>query len=115
MAAKEMAALASNWGKGEASMPMRIRTILVVIGLLATSALAALGHIAPGDQNVDRKVKAFLDSRRGEWHDLNVSDNDGKILYDLVIKNGYKRVLDIGRSPGQSGIWLAWALSKTVG
>ncbi len=96
-------------------MPKRIRIILVVSGLLAASALSALGLVTPGGQDVDQKVKAFLDSRRGQWHDLNVSDNDGKILYDLVLKNGYKRVLDIGTSTGHSAIWLAWALSKTGG
>jgi predicted O-methyltransferase YrrM len=41
---------------------------------------------------------------------LNVSANDGKILYDLVIKNGSKRALEIGTSTGHSGIWIAWAL-----
>lgn len=114
-AAKDWPSGLSNWGEGEASMPMRIGIILVVFGLLAASALSALGPITPGDQDVDRKVKAFLDSRRGQWHDLNVSDNDGKILYDLVLKNGYKRALDIGTSTGHSAIWLAWALSKTGG
>ncbi len=96
-------------------MPMRIRLILVVPALLAVSALAALDLAAPGAQDLDQKVRAFLDSRRGQWHDLNVSDNDGKILHDLVLKNGYKRALDIGTSTGHSAIWMAWALSKTGG
>jgi predicted O-methyltransferase YrrM len=94
---------------------MRVRLILVVSAFLTVSALADLGLAAPGGQALDQKVSAFLDSRRGQWHDLNVSDNDGKILYDLVLKNGYKRVLDIGTSTGHSAIWMAWALSKTGG
>jgi predicted O-methyltransferase YrrM len=87
---------------------------VVVSFLLLVSALAAFGaDLRP--QDLDQRVKAFLDSRRGQWRDLNVSANDGKILYDLVLKNGYKRALEIGTSTGHSGIWIAWALSKTGG
>ena len=96
-------------------MPMRIRLILIVSSLLVVTALAAFAPVTPGAQDLDQKVKAFLDSRRGQWQDLNVSANDGKILYDLVLKNNYKRALDIGTSTGHSGIWIAWALSKTGG
>jgi predicted O-methyltransferase YrrM len=46
---------------------------------------------------------------------MNVSETDGKILYDLIIKNNYKKALEIGTSTGHSGIWIAWALSKTGG
>jgi predicted O-methyltransferase YrrM len=63
----------------------------------------------------DEKVGAFLDSRRGTWMDMNVPESDGKLLYSLVIKNQYKRALEIGTSTGHSAIWIAWALSKTGG
>lgn len=63
----------------------------------------------------DEKVKKFLDSRAGRWHDLNVPSSDGKLLYDLIIKGKYTRALEIGTSTGHSGIWIAWALSKTGG
>lgn len=96
-------------------MPMRIRLIFIVSSLLAVTALAAFDPVTPGAQDLDQKVRAFLDSRLGQWQDLNVSANDGKILYDLVLKNNYKRALDIGTSTGHSGIWIAWALSKTGG
>jgi predicted O-methyltransferase YrrM len=96
-------------------MPTRIRHVLIVSSLIAVAALAAFDTVAPGAQDLDRKVKAFLDSRSGQWQDLNVSANDGKILYDLVLKNGYKRALEIGTSTGHSAVWMAWALSKTGG
>ena len=64
---------------------------------------------------LDEKVRTFLESRRGTWRDLNVPASDGKILYDLIIKNNYKKALEIGTSTGHSGIWIAWALSKTGG
>jgi len=96
-------------------MPKRTRLIFIVSSLLAVTALAAFDPVTPGAQDLDRKVKAFLDSRSGQWQDLNVSANDGKILYDLVLKNSYKRALEIGTSTGHSAVWIAWALSKTGG
>lgn len=47
--------------------------------------------------------------------DMNVPESDGKLLYDLVIKNRYTKALEIGTSTGHSAIWIAWALSKTGG
>ena len=41
--------------------------------------------------------------------------SDGKLLYDIIVKNKYKRAVEIGTSTGHSGIWIAWALSKTGG
>ena len=64
---------------------------------------------------LDKKVEAFLNENRGKWHDLNVPFSDGKLLHDLIIKNNYKQALEIGTSTGHSGIWIAWALSKTGG
>ena len=64
---------------------------------------------------LDKKVQAFLDNNKGKWHDLNVPASDGKLLYDLIIKGGYTRALEIGTSTGRSGVWIAWALSKTGG
>jgi len=67
------------------------------------------------NQGIDVKVKKFLGSQRYKWKDMNVPESDGKVLYDLVIKNNYKKALEIGTSTGHSGIWIAWALSKTGG
>ena len=57
----------------------------------------------------------FLENRKGSWHDWNIPYADGKVLYDLVLKNNYKKALEIGTSTGLSTIWIAWALSKTGG
>jgi len=67
------------------------------------------------DQSLDEKVRNFLDSHRNSWRDMNISETDGEILYDIIIKNNYKKALEIGTSTGHSGIWIAWALSKTGG
>jgi len=67
------------------------------------------------DKALDEKVRMFLESRKGTWHDWNVPYSDGKILYDLIVKNRYKKAIEIGTSTGLSAIWIAWALSKTGG
>jgi len=70
----------------------------------------------PGkNKNLDEKVGKFLESHRDQWVDWNVSEVDGKVLYDLIIRNNYTKALDIGTSTGHSAIWIAWALSKTGG
>jgi predicted O-methyltransferase YrrM len=64
---------------------------------------------------LDEKVRMFLENRKGTWHDWNIPYSDGEILYDLVLKNEYKKAIEIGTSTGLSAIWIAWALSKTGG
>ena len=82
---------------------------------LAVLFLFAVLSAKENNQTLDTKVQAFLDSHAGEWHDMNVPASDGKLLFDLIIKGNYTRALEIGTSTGHSGIWIAWALSKTGG
>jgi predicted O-methyltransferase YrrM len=65
--------------------------------------------------NLDEKVRKFLYEHSREWYDMNIPTVDGQLLYDIIIKNNYKNALEIGTSTGHSGIWIAWALSKTGG
>jgi caffeoyl-CoA O-methyltransferase len=93
-------------------------TVLGTAGLLFLLLTAAGAAQPAGGQagpDLDRKVQAFLDAHAGEWQDMNVSEADGRILYDLIVRNKYTRALEIGTSTGHSGIWIAWALSKTGG
>lgn len=50
--------------------------------------------------------------RPGRW---NVPAIDGRLLYDIIKKNGYQRVLEIGTSNGYSGLWMGFALKETGG
>jgi caffeoyl-CoA O-methyltransferase len=95
---------------------------LAVVALLFSAVAAgALGcgeasHAqGTGSSPLDTQVRAFLDRHRGTWRDLNVPESDGRLLYDLIVKNRFTRALEIGTSTGHSGIWIAWALSKTGG
>ena len=64
---------------------------------------------------IDKQVKSFLESKKGAWRYWNVPFEDGKVLYDIIIEEGYTSGLEIGTSTGHSTIWMAWAMSKTGG
>lgn len=66
-------------------------------------------------RDLDTKVKQFLESKAYGWRDMNVPKSDGQLLYDIIVKNNYTSAVEIGTSTGHSGIWIAWALSKTGG
>ena len=89
-----------------------INFIFLFVNLLSNPVLS---QETEGLHNLDEKVKRFLKSYKGRWVDLNVPESDGKVLYDLIIKNNYQKALEIGTSTGRSAIWIAWALSKTGG
>jgi len=97
-------------------MKRRLRTFVLMAVLLLLPAIASSQQPAPyAVAELDRKVNAFLERRRGTWQDLNVPDIDGRVLHNLVLKHRYTRALEIGTSTGHSGVWLAWALAKTGG
>ncbi len=91
---------------------------LVCVGMLAValcvsafSSSRSVADTAPSDAAI-RKV---LDSHRSSYGGMNVPEADAQALYDIVIQNKYKNALEIGTSNGYSGLWIAWALSKTGG
>ena len=90
--------------------------ILIITCLISFSAtiIAPAGQ-AHGASGLDAQVSGFLNSSKSSWSYWNVPYQDGKILYDLVLKGTFKNILEIGTSSGHSTIWLAWAASKTGG
>ncbi len=90
-------------------------TALCLLCAAMLSSMTVKGQSPAGDPQLDEKVKKFMADNEGKWHNLNVPGSDGKLLYDIIIKNNYKSALEIGTSTGYSGIWIAWALSKTGG
>ncbi len=92
----------------------KISAYPVLTLLLAIWAVSCFSQ--QNDQSsIDKKVKAFLEIHSRQWYDMNVPASDGKLLYDLILENNYTNALEIGTSTGHSGIWMAWALSKTGG
>jgi len=97
---------------------MKRKRIGLIFSLLITAAIIPQQVKAQSmkeDPALNEKVKTFLSDHTGQWHDMNVPTSDAKLLYDLIIKGNYKSALEIGTSTGFSGIYIAWALSKTGG
>jgi predicted O-methyltransferase YrrM len=97
---------------------MKIKNlILLIILLIVNGAYSSTVKSQTLKENpaLDEKVKKFLADNSRQWYDMNVPSVDGQLLYDIIINNKYKAALEIGTSTGHSGIWIAWALSKTGG
>jgi caffeoyl-CoA O-methyltransferase len=47
--------------------------------------------------------------------EMNIPCRDGRFLYDLILKKGFKRGLEIGTYNGYSTLWIALALETTGG
>jgi predicted O-methyltransferase YrrM len=97
-------------------MSKKIRiAILSVLSCMIFLSAPGVSQVSEKEKEIDRKVKIFLDDWKYKWRDMNIPEVDGQIMYDLIIKNGYTKALEVGTSTGRSAIWIAWALSKTGG
>lgn len=96
---------------------MTKRRFINAISLTLVAVSLSFSSSAQNGANaaLDEKVKKFLNENSGRWYDMNVPTSDGQLLYDIIVKNNYKTALEIGTSTGHSGVWIAWALSKTGG
>jgi caffeoyl-CoA O-methyltransferase len=88
---------------------------LGILILLVGTVISVYAQKNGTTKELDATVEKFLNENRRNWHDWNVSYKDGKALFNLIVKNNYRRALEIGTSTGHSSIWMAWALSKTGG
>lgn len=104
------------------------RTLLAMAGLaglslLATAAMAQPpGDAAPSlqkpalpkDDGEKRILDAIEAAQKGQRY-ANVSNADGRLLWQLTEALGAKRVIELGTSTGESGLWFALALRRTGG
>jgi predicted O-methyltransferase YrrM len=86
-----------------------------LLSVLLFLFISSIAQYPPIETKLDKKVQAFLETNANEWRDMNVPISDGKILYDIIVENNYKKAVEIGTSTGHSAVWIAWALSKTGG
>ena len=63
----------------------------------------------------EEKILATLKAMWGKERFLNVSPLDGRLLRQLTEAVGAQRVIELGTSTGESGLWLALALQSTGG
>jgi predicted O-methyltransferase YrrM len=68
----------------------------------------------PKDEGEKRVLAALEQARHGERF-ANVSTADGRLLRQLTEALGAKRVVELGTSTGESGLWFSLALRKTGG
>jgi caffeoyl-CoA O-methyltransferase len=87
----------------------------VMMLMLTSYGVPGMAQENAGLAALDKQVSDFLKKKGDTWHDMNVPASDGKLLYDIILKNKYTRAVEIGTSTGRSGIYIAWALSKTGG
>lgn len=93
---------------------MKLKSLIFVL-LNSIIVLSSCTRYPDVKNDIDKKVKAFLEENENNWQDMNVSSSDGKTLYNIIVENGYTEAVEIGTSTGHSAIWIAWALSKTGG
>ena len=94
-----------------------LKVFIICLGMLIflVGMITVFAQSPQTSRELDARVEKFLNENRKNWHDWNVPYEDGKVLYNLILKNNYRRALEIGTSTGHSSIWMAWALSKTGG
>lgn len=63
----------------------------------------------------NEEILPMLQHLPRKYGGMNVPSSDGRLLYDLIMENGYKRGLEIGTSNGYSGLWLGLAFQKNGG
>ena len=68
----------------------------------------------PKDDGEKRILEALDQARQGRRY-ANVSTADGRLMRQLTEAIGAKRVVELGTSTGESGLWFAMALRKTGG
>jgi len=68
----------------------------------------------PKDDGERRILAALEQARQGQRY-ANVSTADGRLLRQLTEALGAKRVVELGTSTGESGLWFSMALRKTGG
>ncbi len=63
----------------------------------------------------EKRILAALDQAREGQRYANVSTADGRLLRQLTESLGARRVVELGTSTGESGLWFSMALRKTGG
>lgn len=91
----------------------RFNSILLLLTLIAVSVSGQTED--PYHGITDAKVLPMLKHLPYRHGGMNVPAIDGRLLYDIIKKNGYTRGLEIGTSNGYSALWLGLAFKETGG
>jgi caffeoyl-CoA O-methyltransferase len=83
--------------------------------LLLSIIITACAQNDPFDGITDDTVLPMLKSLPYNHGGMNVPAVDGRLLYNIIVENEYKRGLEIGTSNGYSGLWQGLAFRQTGG
>jgi len=89
--------------------------MLFLILFLYAGSLFSQSYSDPFETIKNDKVLPLLKHLPRRHGGMNVPAVDGRLLYDIIIKRGYQRGLEIGTSNGYSGLWVGMAFQKTGG
>ena len=89
--------------------------LLITTTLLFLIAAGCNGQDGPYQGLKDEPMIQTLKHFPHEPNRWNVPAEDGRLLYDLIMKNAYQRVLEVGTSNGYSALWMGFALKETGG
>jgi predicted O-methyltransferase YrrM len=83
----------------------------------ARFAIPTLGEVFPDvfEGLEDPRIVPLLKDFPSVHEDMNIPCRDGRFLYDLIVRNGYKKGLEIGTFTGYSALWMGWAFKKNGG
>lgn len=81
--------------------------LIIFIFIMNYTVKEVYAQESKGNPELDKKVMDFLKVRKNSWQDMNVPTSDGQLLFDIIVKNNYKKAIEIGTSTGHSGIWIA--------
>jgi predicted O-methyltransferase YrrM len=93
---------------------MKRKGLSLLVFILLSASLSAQQN-DPFQGITDEKVLTMLKHLPYRHGGMNVSAEDGRLLYDIILDMGYKRGLEIGTSNGYSALWLGLAFKETGG
>jgi caffeoyl-CoA O-methyltransferase len=92
-----------------------IAVVLLVFVLACFSADISGENKNADNAADDARIRQTIENHRRSRWGMNVPEADGRALHEIILEHQYKNALEIGTSNGYSGLWIAWALSKTGG
>ena len=87
---------------------------LFIVAMTAAATLVT-ARATDDEQNLDDRVKRFLDARQDQWRDLNVPVVDGQTLHDIIVKNNTPGRSRSGRQPDIPGSGLPGRSARPAG
>jgi hypothetical protein len=67
----------------------RFRLAVLIMAAAVLALFSPAGEPQAVGSELDDTVRSFLTAHRDQWRDENVTESDGKFLYDFVLQHKY--------------------------